>query len=243
MRKFLSVVTALALTLTFPALESREAQAQESFEGEVSEVTLSDLGYFPNDNLTAPQTSPATSRLVLPIRYVSQLSEPAPADWIYGLTPYCVAAASTMVMSAFEVETWSLAAMFKLGQAGNVTADPGIDPAGNAHLFRQFGGKGKIHSFWDRETALNELVGRLNNGSPVIFYGQSGNHAMVAYGYEADWGGTVTAVYVADPLSGFMGAVDSWSFINLYDWFGTPFTALGDEWKGSWTFVSYRDYR
>lgn len=239
MRKFLSVV--IAITLMFPALESREAQA--SFEGGVFESESIGLAYSQNDVLATPQTSPVTSRLVLPIRYVSQLAEPAPAGWSYGLTPYCVAAASTMVMSVFQVETWSLAAMFSIGQSANVTSDPGIDPAGNAHLMRYFGGQGKIHSFWDKSTALNELVGRLNSGSPVIFYGQAGNHAMVAYGYEADWGGTVTAIYVADPLSGFMGAVDSWSFMNLYDWFGTPFTALGDEWKGSWTFVSYKDYR
>lgn len=240
MRKFLSVVIAIALTLMFPALESREAQA--SFEGEVSEVTLSDLGYFPNDNLTAPQTSPAISRLILPIRFVSQLSEPAPADWTYGLTPYCVAAASTMVMSAFQVETWSLAAMFAIGQRGNTTWDPGIDPAGNAHLMRYFGGEGKIHSYWDRSTALNELVGRLNNGSPVVIFGQAGNHAMVAYGYEADAGGSVTGIFVADPL-GFMGLVETRSFMNEYAWFGSPFAALGNEWQGSWTFVSYRSFR
>ena len=240
MRKFLSVFIAIALTLTFPALESREAQA--SFEGGVSESESIGLAYSQNDFLTSPQTSPATSRLVLPIKFVSQLAEPAPTDWTYGLTPYCVAAASIMVMSTYAVETWSLAATFALGQAGNVTWDPGIDPAGNAHLFRQFGGKGKIHSYWDRTTALNELIGRLNNGSPVVFYGQSGNHAMVAYGYEADWGGSVTAIYVADPL-GFMGLVDTWSFMNLYAWFGTPFTAMGDDWQGSWTFVSYRESR
>lgn len=240
MKKFLSVFVAFALFLAFPTLESQEAQA--SFEGEVSEVTTSDLGYFPNDNLTAPQTSTAVSRLILPIRYVSQLAEPAPADWAYGLTPYCVAAASIMVMSTFGVETWSLAATFAVGQAGNVTWDPGIDPAGNAYLMRYFGGKGQIHSYWDRTIALNELIGRLNNGSPVVFYGQAGNHAMVAYGYEADAGGSVTAIYVADPL-GFMGPVDTWSFMNLYDWFGTPFTAMGDDWQGSWTFVSYRESR
>lgn len=240
MRKMLSTLLACMLFMAYPALESGEAKA--SFEGGVFEVTASDLEYSQNDFLMATQTSPATSRLVLPIRFVSQLSEPAPTDWAYGLTPYCVAAASVMVMSVFQVETWSLAAMFALGQAGNVTWDPGIDPAGNAHLFRQFGGKGRIHSYWDRTTALNELIGRLNSGSPVVFYGQSGNHAMVAYGYESDWGGSVTAIYVADPL-GFMGPVETWSFMNLHDWFGSPFTALGNEWQGSWTFVSFLDYR
>lgn len=241
MRKILCAIIACTLFMAYPALQSGGAQA--SFEGEVSEVTSRDLGYFQNDFLSAPFSSTGgTSKLVLPIRFVSQLSEPAPIGWQYQLTPYCVAAASVMVMSVFQVETWSLAATFTLGQTGNVTWDPGIDPAGNAHLFRQFGGKGQIHSFWDRTTTLNELVGRLNSGSPVVFYGQAGNHAMVAYGYEADWGGSVTAIYVADPL-GFMGAVDSWSFMNLYDWFGTPFTAMGDDWQGSWTFVSYRESR
>ncbi|MBI2453058.1 MAG: hypothetical protein HYV55_02415 [Parcubacteria group bacterium] len=107
---------------------------------------------------------------------------------------------------------------------------------------RYFGGEGRIHSYWDRTTALYELIGRLNSGSPVVFYGQAGNHAMVAYGYEADNGGTVTAIYVADPL-GFVGPVDAWSFMNLYDWFGSPFSAAGSDWQGSWTFVSYKDYR
>lgn len=239
MRNILSAIFACTLFMAYPALESGEAQATTSFEGGVFEVTASDLEYSQNDFLMAPQTSTAVSRLILPIRYVSQLAEPAPANWAYGLTPYCVAAASIMVMSTFQVETWSLAAMFAVGQRGNTTWDPGIDPAGNAHLMRYFGGQGKIHSFWDRSTALNELVGRLNNGSPVVFYGQAGNHAMVAYGYEADAGGTVTVIFVADPL-GFMGAVESWSFMNSYEWFGSPFTALGDDWKGSWTFVTYR---
>ncbi len=214
MRKFSTVILALAVTLASYTLQGAEAKASD--EG--------------------------ISTLILPIQFVSQLSEPAPTGWTDELTPYCVAAASTMVMSTFKVKTWSLANTFTLGQAGNATSDPGIDPAGNSHLFRQFGGEGRIHSFWDRTTALNELVGRLNSGSPVVFYGQAGNHAMVAYGYEADQGGTVTAVYVADPL-GFMGRVDAWSFMNLYDWFGSPFSAVGSDWQGSWTFVGYRDYR
>lgn len=240
MRKILTAILAAVLLTWSPALESREALA--SFEGEVSDVISYDLGYFQNDVLAAPPTSTGgTSKLVLPIRFVSQLSEPAPVGWEYQLTPYCVAAASVMVMSAFQVETWSLAATFAVGQAGNVTWDPGIDPAGNSHLMRYFGGEGRIHSYWNRQEALQALVWRLNDGSPVVFYGQGGNHAMVAYGYEADWAGTVTSIYVADPL-GFMGPVDSWSFMNLYDWFGSPFTALGDDWQGSWIFVTYLDF-
>lgn len=197
---------------------------------------------FPAPASGDDQSAAGTVSLILPIEFVSQLAEPAPLGWLYQLTPYCVAAASTMVMSTFGVETWSLAETFRVGQRGNQTWDPGIDPAGNSYLFRYFGGEGQIHSYWDRSVVLNELVGRLNYGSPVVFYSQAGNHAMVAYGYEADWGGTVTAIYVADPL-GFMGAVDSWSFMNLYEWFGFPFTALGDDWQGSWTFVAYRDFR
>ena len=224
-----------------PTLQSGEAQATESFEDGVFESESIGLAYPQNDFLTAPQNSPVVSRLILPIRYVSQLAEPAPVGWNYKLTPYCVSAASAMVMSTFGIEAWSLAATFDLGKRGNTTRDPGIDPAGNAHLMRYFGGQGKIHSYWDRSTALNELIGRLNNGSPVVFYGQAGNHAMVAYGYEADWGGTVTAIYVADPL-GFMGLVETKSFMNEYAWFGYPFTALGNEWQGSWTFVSYRSF-
>lgn len=243
MRKILSTLLACTLFIAYPALESGEAQAQASFEGGVFESESIGLAYSQNDALSAPSTSTGSSaRLILPIRFVSQLSEPAPIWWGGELTPYCVAAASIMVMSTFQVETWSLAAMFAVGQSGNVTGDPGIDPAGNAHLMRYFGGQGRVHSYWDRSTALNELVGRLNSGSPVVIFGQAGNHAMVAYGYEADWGGSVTAIYVADPL-GFMGQVDTWSFMNLYDWFGTPFTAMGDDWKGSWTFVAYRESR
>ncbi len=216
MKKFSTVILALAVTLASYTLQSAEAKASDE--------------------------NTRVSALILPIRFTSQLSEPAPSGWTYGLTPYCVAAASVMVMSAFGVETWSLSDTFALGRTGNKTPDPGIDPTGNSHLFRYFGGEGKIHTYWNRGTALEELAGRLNNGSPVVFYGQAGNHAMVAYGYEADWGGTVTAIYVADPL-GFMGRVDAWSFMNLYNWFGSPFSAAGSDWQGSWTFVSYKDYR
>lgn len=181
----------------------------------------------------------------VPVRYVSQLAEPAPTYWRAGATPYCAAAASLTVMESFGVTLPAspLATTFAIGRAGNTTSDPGLDPNGISHLLRHFGGEGRIHAYPDRGRALDELVGRLNGNAPVVALTQAGNHAVTVYGYQAIAGGSVTGLYVADPLSGFMGLVpiDRWLWAHL--WMGTPFAAPGDAWRGTFVFVSYRDAR
>lgn len=183
--------------------------------------------------------------LVLPVEFQSQLTEASPTGWAQYPTPYCVAASSTMVLKSFGVvlPNPSLEELFFLGRKGNTTNDPGIDPDGASYLMRYFGGDGAIHAYPDQATALNELIGRLNYGSPVVVFAQAGNHAIVAYGYEADWGGTVTAIYAADPLSGFNGRVPVDAWTTWYMWFGAGFSAPGDKWQGQFVFVSYRDFR
>jgi len=181
----------------------------------------------------------------VPVRYVSQLAEPAPAGWRASATPYCAAAASLTVMESFGVPLPGspLATTFTIGRAGNTTSDPGLDPDGISHLMRHFGGEGRIHAYSERGRALDELIGRLNQNAPVVALTQGGNHAVTVYGYQAIAGGPVTALYVADPLSGFMGlvSVDRWLWAHL--WMGTPFAAPGEGWRGTFVFVSYRDQR
>lgn len=181
----------------------------------------------------------------LPVTYVSQLAEPAPVWWRAGATPYCAAAAALTVMSSFGLEfpDSPLATTFATGRRGNTTPDPGLDPNGLAYLMRFYGGEGRIHSYADRGTALDELVGRLNASVPVVAFTQAGNHAVTVYGYEAISGGPVTALFVADPLSGFMGRVSVESWTGTHLWMGSGFAAAGPEWWGRFIFVSYRDWR
>lgn len=181
----------------------------------------------------------------VPVRYVSQLAEPAPAGWRASATPYCAAAASLTVMESFGVPLPAspLATTFAIGRAGNTTDDPGLDPDGISHLMRHFGGDGRIHAYADRGRALDELIGRLNANAPVVALTQAGNHAVTVYGYQALAGGPVTALYVADPLSGFMGLVPVEHWLWWHFWMGTPFAAPGPAWRGTFVFVSYRDAR
>ncbi len=244
MRRLGSVIVAILLALSFLNIGGKTAQA--SFEGGSSGLTARETTVSRNGiEADSPVSEPASAvvSLVLPIQYVSQLAEPAPSYWEWDYTPYCASASSIMVMRSFGIKVAGLANTFAVGRRGNTTWDPGLDPDGVSYLMRQYGGEGKVHSYWDPGTALNELVGRLNNGSPVVVFGQSGNHALVAYGYEAYTGGGVTAIYTADPLSGFFGRISVEAWTSWSDWFGAPFTAVGGKWQGSWTFVSYRDYR
>lgn len=181
----------------------------------------------------------------VPVRYVSQLAEPAPAGWRASATPYCAAAAGLTVMESFGVvlPASPLATTFAIGRTGNTTNDPGLDPDGISHLMRRFGGEGRIHAYADRGRALDELIGRLNRNAPVIALTQAGNHAVTVFGYEAIAGGAVTALYVADPLSGFMGLVPVDRWLGAHLWMGTPFSAPGEAWRGTYVFVAYRDAR
>ncbi len=181
----------------------------------------------------------------VPVAHVSQLAEPAPIWWRAGATPYCAAAASLSVMASFGVAFPSspLRTTFDIGRQGNTTTDPGLDPNGISYLMRSYGGEGRIHALADRGTALHELVGRLNASVPVVALTQAGNHTVTVFGYEAIAGGSVTGLYVADPLSGFMGRVgiESWQWDHL--WMGSAFAAAGPDWQGRFVFVSYREWR
>jgi hypothetical protein len=108
---------------------------------------------------------------------------------------------------------------------------------------RYYGGEGRIHLFWDRHVALHELAGRLNHRSPVVAFTQAGVHAVTVYGYEAVHGGPITAIYVADPLTGFMGRVPADSWVWSSYWFGARFSTPGPKWQGGFVFVSYNDFR
>lgn len=193
---------------------------------------------------SAERAALLVSRIV-PVTYVSQLSEPAPAWWRASGTPYCAAAASLTVMGSFGVQVPGspLQTTFGVGRQGNTTTDPGLDPDGLSYLMRYYGGEGRIHSYADRGSALNEIVGRLNASVPVVAFTQGGNHTVTVYGYEAIAGGSVTALYVADPLSGFMGRVGIESWQSNHLWMGSGFTAPGAQWQGRFVFVSYREWR
>lgn len=184
-------------------------------------------------------------RQVMNVPFVSQLREPAPPYWTAPGTPYCAAAASLGILQFFNAALpaqANLRSLFELGRSGNTTADPGLDPDGISLLLRTYGGEGKIYVLPDRRQALSEMVGRLNYGSPVVALTQGGNHAVTVYGYEADLGGTVTALYVADPLSGFSGRVSVAAWQTAALWSGTPFQAGGAKWAGAFVFVAYRDF-
>lgn len=192
--------------------------------------------------------SERATRLVshtVPVTYVSQLAEHAPVWWRAGATPYCAAAAAMTVMTSFGVEfpRPRLVTTFGIGRQGNTTTDPGIDPDGLSHLMRFYGGEGRIHSYADRGSALHELVGRLNASVPVVAFTQGGNHAVTVYGYEAIAGGSVTGLYVADPLSGFMGRVGIEAWQSNHLWMGSAFSAPGAQWRGRFIFVSFREWR
>lgn len=202
------------------------------------------VGGLPTPARAAERAAPLVSHTV-PVTYVSQLAEPAPTWWRARATPYCAAAASLTVMASFGVALPSrpLSTTFAIGRLGNTTSDPGLDPHGISHLMRHYGGEGRIHAYSDRGRALHELIGRLNASVPVVALTQAGNHAVTVYGYEAISGGPPTALYVADPLSGFMGrvAIGWWQSDHL--WMGSAFAAPGAEWQGRFVFVSYRESR
>jgi len=184
-------------------------------------------------------------RQIMNVPYVSQLREPAPPYWNAPATPYCAAAAALGILQFFSVALpaqATLRTLFEQGRAGNTTTDPGLDPDGISFLLRAYGGDGQIHAVRDRRQALSELVGRLNHGSPVIALTQGGGHAVTVYGYDADLGGSVVALHVADPLSGFSGRVSVTAWQTAPLWSGTPFQAPGAKWAGAFVFVAYREF-
>lgn len=179
------------------------------------------------------------------VEFQSQLSEAPPPTWAQPFTPYCAAAASIMVMRQFGLghEAGALAKTFAIGRLGNTTDDPGLDPTGIAHLMRAYGGEGRIHASRSPWAFVDDLVGRLNHGVSVVALTEAGNHTVTVFGYEAVPGGEVTGLYVADPLSGYVGLVgiDAW-FTNP-SWMGQRFRAAGPSWREAYVFVTYRDFR
>ncbi|HEV2249750.1 MAG TPA: hypothetical protein VGT60_04505 [Candidatus Limnocylindria bacterium] len=180
------------------------------------------------------------------VQYVSQTTEPSPAGWRTATTPYCAAASSLSVMSAFGLvppPANPLQTVFTIGYQGNsLRGEVGLDPAGVSHLMRYYGGEGRVHMYTNKWVALTELVGRLNARSPVVIFGEAGYHAQTVYGYQANLAtGEITGIYAQDPLSGFRGLLSANAFMSQYLWWGSPFRSAGSLWRGNYVFVSYRE--
>ena len=181
------------------------------------------------------------------VRYVSQTTEPSPAGWRTATTPYCAAASSLAVLSAFGIAapaTNPLQTVFAIGYQGNsLRGEVGLDPAGVSYLMRSYGGEGRVHMYTSRYIALTELVGRLNARVPVVVFIEAGYHAGVVYGYQANADtGEVTGLYAQDPLSGFRGLVPTSTFFSSYTWWGSTFSSAGALWRGNYVFVSYKEF-
>src|SRR5260221_1605533 len=181
------------------------------------------------------------------VQYVSQLTEPSPAGWRTATTPYCAAASSLAVMSAFGLvppASQPLQTVFNIGYAGNsLRGEDGLDPAGVSRIMKYYGGEGRVHMYTNKFVALTELVGRLNARVPVVLFAEAGTHAEVVYGYQANAStGEVTGIYGQDPYSGFRGLVSANDFLSQYHWWGSAFSSAGNLWRGNYVFVSYREF-
>jgi len=195
-----------------------------------------------------PAAAAMTVSMTVPgVPYVSQLTEPSPAGWRTTTTPYCAAASSLSVMSAFGLvppATNPLQTVFKIAYQGNtLRGEDGLDPAGVSYLMRYYGGEGRVHMYTNRWIALTELVGRLNARVPVVIFGEAGYHAEVVYGYQANAAtGEITGIYGQDPYTGFRGLVSANDFLTQYHWWGSGFSSAGSLWRGNYVFVSYREF-
>ncbi len=202
------------------------------------------LRSLPGPSLPSDITAAQVVRMTLPITYQSQLAEPPPSDWQDAGTPYCVPAAATMLLRERGVKLPGavLSTLYEQGRRYNSTPDAGIDPDGLSRLLQAYGGNGTIHLSSDRGVLLDDLVGRLNWNAPSIAFTQGGLHVAVVYGYEAQMGGPITGLYLADPYNGFSGLVRISDFWESPNWMGQPFRAPGWQWQEQWVFVSYKDY-
>ncbi len=181
------------------------------------------------------------------VQYVSQLTEPSPAGWRTTTTPYCAAASSLSVMSAFGLvppASNPLQTVFGIAYGGNsLRGEVGLDPAGVSSLMKYYGGEGRVHMYTNKFVALTELVGRLNARVPVVIFAEAGYHAEVVYGYQANAAtGEITGIYAQDPLSGFRGLLSANTFMSQYHWWGSSFSSAGNLWRGNYVFVSYREF-
>ena len=195
-----------------------------------------------------PAAAALTVSMTIPgVQYVSQLTEPSPAGWRTATTPYCAAASSLAVMSAFGLvppATNPLQTVFNIAYQGNsLRGEVGLDPAGVSYLMKYYGGEGRVHMYTNKFVALTELVGRLNARAPVVIFGEAGYHAQTVYGYQANAvTGQITGIYAQDPLSGFRGLLSADAFISQYLWWGSSFSSAGSLWRGNYVFVSYREF-
>ncbi|MDP9245042.1 MAG: hypothetical protein M3O64_00175 [Chloroflexota bacterium] len=195
-----------------------------------------------------PAAAALTVSMTVPgVQYVSQTTEPSPVGWRTATTPYCAAASSLSVMSAFGLVAPSVSPLqtaFTIGYTGNsLRGEVGLDPAGVSYLMKYYGGEGRVHMYTNKWVALTELVGRLNARVPVVMFGEAGYHAQTVYGYQANAAtGEITGIYAQDPLSGFRGLLSANAFMTQYLWWGSPFSSAGNLWRGNYVFVSYREF-
>jgi hypothetical protein len=195
-----------------------------------------------------PAAAALTVSMTVPgVQYVSQLTEPSPAGWRTTTTPYCAAASSLSVMSAFGLAmpaSQPLLSTFQIAYQGNsLRGEVGLDPAGVSYLMKYYGGEGRVHMYTNKFVALTELVGRLNARVPVVIFAEGGTHAEVVYGYQANSAtGDITGIYGQDPLTGFRGLISANTFLTTYHWWGSAFSSAGNLWRGNYVFVSYREF-
>ena len=195
-----------------------------------------------------PAAAALTVSMTVPgVQYVSQLTEPSPTGWRTTTTPYCAAASSLSVMSAFGLvmpAAQPLLSTFQIAYQGNsLRGEVGLDPAGVSYLMKYYGGEGRVHMYTNKFVALTELVGRLNARVPVVIFAEAGTHAEVVYGYQANAAtGEVTGIYGQDPFTGFRGLISANTFMSQYHWWGSAFASAGNLWRGNYVFVSYREF-
>lgn len=195
-----------------------------------------------------PAAAALTVSMTVPgVQYVSQLTEPSPAGWRTATTPYCAAASSLSVMSAFGLvmpASQPLLSTFQIAYQGNsLRGEVGLDPAGVSYLMKYYGGEGRVHMYTNKFIALTELIGRLNARVPVVIFAEGGTHAEVVYGYQANSAtGDITGIYGQDPFTGFRGLISANTFLTTYHWWGSAFSSAGNLWRGNYVFVSYREF-
>lgn len=189
-----------------------------------------------------PSTGAGGSSVVLNVRPLSQLAEPAPRWWKLTGTPYCVAATTAMALEALggELPPRPLATLFDIGHGANVTGDLGIDPAGAVSLFARFGFRADVQVAPTQGAAMAAIVERLDAGYPVIALTKGGDHAVLVYGYAGDSAGTVREVFVVDPLRPVGVAVALHAWQSSSEWMRDRFWAPGAQWRGAYVLVTLR---
>lgn len=180
--------------------------------------------------------------VIIAVRPLSQLSEPAPPWWTLAGTPYCVAATTAMALEALgeELPTRPLATLFDIGHGANVTGDLGIDPVGAVGLFARFGYAADIELPSTQRAAMAAIVERLDAGYPVIALTKGGDHAVLVYGYAGDAAGGVREVYVVDPLRPVGVTVPLVEWLSAPGWMRDRFAAPGVQWQGAYVLVTLR---